>query len=98
MAFLKKAEIRFTDQRIDPATKMQDKYNGGIIDFVKHLNVSKESLFRKDASFEARPKTSSRSKTAVERNAGYARSSFTPSATDAISIIYVECMSMLQGD
>ena len=28
------------------------KYNGGIVDFVKHLNASKESLFRKVGSFE----------------------------------------------
>jgi DNA gyrase subunit B len=45
-------EIRFTDERSDPVTKETYKYNGGIVDFVKHLNVSKESLFRKVASFE----------------------------------------------
>ena len=53
MAFLNKGlEIRFTDERTDPETKVTFKYNGGIVDFVKHLNVSKESLFRKVASFE----------------------------------------------
>ena len=53
MAFLNKGlEIRFTDERTDPETKTTFKYNGGIIDFVKHLNASKESLFRKVASFE----------------------------------------------
>ena len=54
MAFLNKGlEIRFTDERDRPAcTKTTFKYNGGIIDFVKHLNASKESLFRKVASFE----------------------------------------------
>ena len=53
MAFLNKGlEIRFTDERTDPVTKMTYKYNGGIVDFVKHLNASKESLFRKVASFE----------------------------------------------
>jgi DNA gyrase subunit B len=45
-------EIRFTDERTDPATKTTFKYAGGIVDFVKHLNASKESLFRKVASFE----------------------------------------------
>jgi len=53
MAFLNKGlEIRFTDERSDPETKTTFKYSGGIIDFVKHLNASKESLFRKVASFE----------------------------------------------
>lgn len=53
MAFLNKGlEIRFSDERTDPVTKEIHKYNGGIVDFVKHLNASKESLFRKVASFE----------------------------------------------
>jgi DNA gyrase subunit B len=53
MAFLNKGlEIRFIDERTDPVTKATYKYNGGIVDFVKHLNASKESLFRKVASFE----------------------------------------------
>ena len=53
MAFLNKGlEIRFTDERTDPVTKTTFKYAGGIVDFVKHLNASKESLFRKVASFE----------------------------------------------
>ena len=50
MAFLNKGlEIRFTDERTDPVTKTTFKYNGGIVDFVKHLNASKEALFRKVA-------------------------------------------------
>jgi DNA gyrase subunit B len=53
MAFLNKGfEIRFTDERTDPVLKTTFKYAGGIVDFVKHLNASKESLFRKVASFE----------------------------------------------
>ena len=53
MAFLNKGlEIRFTDERTDPELKTTFKYAGGIVDFVKHLNASKESLFRKVASFE----------------------------------------------
>ncbi len=53
MAFLNKGlEIRFVDERTDPVTKTTFRYNGGIVDFVKHLNASKESLFRKVASFE----------------------------------------------
>jgi DNA gyrase subunit B len=53
MAFLNKGlEIRFTDERTDPVLKTTFKYAGGIVDFVKHLNASKEALFRKVASFE----------------------------------------------
>jgi DNA gyrase subunit B len=53
MAFLNKGlEIHFTDERTDPVTKTTFKYAGGIVDFVKHLNASKEALFRKVASFE----------------------------------------------
>ena len=53
MAFLNKGfEIRFSDERTDPETKTTFKYNGGIVDFVKHLNASKEALFRKVASFD----------------------------------------------
>jgi DNA gyrase subunit B len=53
MAFLNKGlEIRFTDERPTPELKTTFKYAGGIVDFVKHLNASKESLFRKVADFE----------------------------------------------
>jgi DNA gyrase subunit B len=53
MAFLNKGlEIRFTDERVSPAAKTTFCYAGGIIDFVKHLNASKEALFRKVAAFE----------------------------------------------
>ena len=55
MAFLNKGlEIRFVDERPDPVTKTTFKYNGGIVDFVKHLNASKEALFRKVASWSRR--------------------------------------------
>jgi DNA gyrase subunit B len=52
MAFLNKGlEIRFTDERSDRAQKVTFRYTGGIVDFVKHLNAAKESLFRKVCSF-----------------------------------------------
>jgi DNA gyrase subunit B len=50
MAFLNKGlEIRFVDERERAGGEKREtfKYNGGIIDYVKHLNASKESLFRK---------------------------------------------------
>ncbi len=52
MAFLNKGlEIRFRDQRPDHEEEVTYKYSGGIVDFVKHLNAAKESLFAKVASF-----------------------------------------------
>jgi len=55
MAFLNKGlEIRFRDERAehdnDPVTY---RYAGGIIDFVKHINGSKEPLFTKVGYLEA---------------------------------------------
>ncbi len=71
MAFLNKGlEIRFTDERTDPVTKTTYKYNGGIVDFVKHLNASKESLFRKVASFE-QAEEGQEVEIALQWNAGY---------------------------
>jgi DNA gyrase subunit B len=53
MAYLNKGlEIRFIDKREGRKTEEIFKYNGGIVDFVKHLNSSKESLFRKVGSYE----------------------------------------------
>jgi DNA gyrase subunit B len=52
-AFLNKAlEIRFVDEREADGQRTTFKYSGGIIDFVKHLNAARESLFRKVASYE----------------------------------------------
>ena len=71
MAFLNKGlEIRFTDERTDPVTRTNYKYNGGIVDFVKHLNASKESLFRKVASFE-QAEEGQEVEIALQWNAGY---------------------------
>ena len=71
MAFLNKGlEIRFVDERTDPVTKTTFKYNGGIVDFVKHLNASKESLFRKVASFE-QAEEGQEVEIALQWNAGY---------------------------
>ncbi len=53
MAFLNKGlEIRFIDERVDKKAAETFKYNGGIVDYVKHLNAAKESLFKKVASYE----------------------------------------------
>jgi DNA gyrase subunit B len=54
MAFLNKGlEIRFTDERAGSQTEpVSYQYAGGIIDFVKHVNATKESLFKKVGYFE----------------------------------------------
>ncbi len=53
MAFLNRGlEIRFEDLRAGRQAKETFKYNGGIVDYVRHLNNAKESLFRKVGSYE----------------------------------------------
>ncbi len=53
MAFLNRGlEIHFEDQRAGRELKETYKYNGGIVDYVRHLNNAKESLFRKVGSYE----------------------------------------------
>ena len=55
MAFLNKGlEIRFEDKRPNATNteKVVFKYSGGIIDFVSHLNSSKEPLYKKVGYFE----------------------------------------------
>ncbi|CAB4641172.1 unannotated protein [freshwater metagenome] len=53
MAFLNKSlEVVFEDERAGKERNETFQYKGGIVDFVKHLNQSKESLFNKVASFE----------------------------------------------
>jgi DNA gyrase subunit B len=55
-AFLNKGlEIRFKDERPDASEEHREvtfKYAGGIADFVRHLNASKEPLFTKVGHYE----------------------------------------------
>ncbi|HUC37590.1 MAG TPA: DNA topoisomerase subunit B [Acidimicrobiales bacterium] len=52
MAFLNKGlEIRFADERPEREQKVTFRYTGGIVDYVRHLNAAKESLFKKVCSF-----------------------------------------------
>ena len=56
MAFLNKSlQITFSDLREDAINKEEVvyKYDGGIKDFVEHVNASKESLFQKVGFFDA---------------------------------------------
>ena len=53
MAFLNKGlEIRLNDQRDPEAESVVFRYEGGIVDFVKHVNASKEALFSRVGYFE----------------------------------------------
>jgi len=53
MAFLNRGlEIVFKDERAGKEQEVTFQYKGGIVDFVKHLNQSKEALFNKVAHYE----------------------------------------------
>ena len=53
MAFLNRGlEIVFKDEREGKQQDVTFQYKGGIVDFVKHLNMSKEALFSKVAHYE----------------------------------------------
>jgi DNA gyrase subunit B len=76
MAFLNRGlEIRFADQRPGGEKKEAFKYNGGIVDYVKHLNASKESLFRKVASYQ-QPEENQEVEVALQWNTGFNESIF----------------------
>jgi DNA gyrase subunit B len=71
MAFLNKGlEIRFRDERTKPVNEETFKYSGGIVDFVKHLNASKEPLFKRVISFEEKA-SGSEVEVAMQWNTGY---------------------------
>jgi DNA gyrase subunit B len=74
MAFLTKGlEIQFRDERVEPGDPAHDvtyKYTGGIVDFVKHLNQSKEALHKRVVFFEESSE-SSEVEVALQWNTGY---------------------------
>ena len=73
MAFLNKGlEVVFSDERADKTQKVVFQYKGGIVDFVKHLNASKEALFTKVAHFEVEDEEEGmQADVAVQWNTGY---------------------------
>jgi DNA gyrase subunit B len=71
MAFLNRGlEIRFKDERPGHQQEMTYKYAGGIVDFCRHLNTSKEALFKKVAYFEVGEETQE-VEVALQWNTGY---------------------------
>ncbi|MGE0877420.1 MAG: DNA topoisomerase (ATP-hydrolyzing) subunit B [Acidimicrobiia bacterium] len=71
MAFLNKGlEIRLRDERPGHEYEIVYKYNGGIIDFVRHMNASKEALFKKVAYYSA-AEEEQEVEVALQWNTGY---------------------------
>lgn len=71
MAFLNRSlEIVFEDQRPGKEQKVSFKYDGGIIDYVKHLNHSKESLFKK-VGYYAQAEDTQEVEIAFQWNSGF---------------------------
>ncbi len=72
MAFLNKGlEIVFVDERAERQQAVTYQYRGGVIDFVKHLNASKEPLFSKVCSFEDEDSEGQSIDIAIQWNTGY---------------------------
>jgi DNA gyrase subunit B len=73
-AFLNKGlEIRFRDERptaSDEHREVTYRYAGGIVDFVKHLNASKDAVFKRVASYEA-AEEGGEVEVAMQWNTGY---------------------------
>ena len=55
----------------EPEPSRSFKYDGGIVDFVKHLNASKEPLFKRGRLLRATPTTSGEVEVALQWNTGY---------------------------
>ena len=72
MAFLNRGlEILLVDERPEKEQKVTYQYRGGIVDFVKHLNASKEALFSKVCNFEDVDDDGQMLDIAVQWNTGY---------------------------
>ena len=55
MAFLNKGlEIRLIDLRVEPEQQETFRYTGGIVDFVKHLNSSRDAVHKRVVYFEVK--------------------------------------------
>ena len=55
MAFLNKGlEIRLHDRRMEPDVTETFRYTGGIVDFVRHLNSSRDEIHKRPVYFEVK--------------------------------------------
>jgi DNA gyrase subunit B len=72
MAFLNRGlEIAFTDLRPGKEQEVTYLYKGGLVDYVKHLNASKEALFLKVCHFEDSDEGNQTLDIAMQWNTGY---------------------------
>ena len=72
MAFLNKGlEIVFHDERPEREQDVTFQYKGGLVDFVKHMNASKEPLFSKVCQFEDEDPDGQMLDIALQWNTGY---------------------------
>lgn len=72
MAFLNKGlEIVLKDEREGREQEVKFQYDGGIVDFVKHLNATKEPLFSKVCQFEDADDDGQMLDVAMQWNTGY---------------------------
>ena len=72
MAFLNKGlEINFADERPEKEQQVTYQYKGGLIDFVKHLNASKDPLFSKVCAYEDEDDDGQMLDIAIQWNTGY---------------------------
>ena len=72
MAFLNKGIIiEFKDERADREQEIVYQYKGGLVDFVKHLNATKDPLFSKVCQFEDEDDEGQMLDVAMQWNTGY---------------------------
>jgi DNA gyrase subunit B len=73
MAFLNRGlEIKFADERPGREQQVTFQYKGGLVDFVKHLNASKDPLFSKVCQFEEEEEETGQAlDIAIQWNTGY---------------------------
>ncbi|MBA3349027.1 MAG: DNA topoisomerase (ATP-hydrolyzing) subunit B [Actinobacteria bacterium] len=77
MAFLNRGlEIRLADRRVEPAEEENFRYTGGIIDFVKHLNSTRDAVNKRTVYFEAKG-SQHELEVAMQWTTGYTESVFT---------------------
>jgi DNA gyrase subunit B len=77
MAFLNKnLKIVLRDEREEVPHEVVYQYAGGIVDFVKHLNATKEAIHKSVISFEAKS-TGMEAEVAMQWNGTYAESVYT---------------------
>ena len=77
VAFLNKGlKVSLKDERQSPPQDQLFQYDEGIVDFVAHLNASKQPLHKKTLYFEGREKDYYL-EVALQYNLGYAESTFT---------------------